>query len=87
MADQTATNNPVHVARWVTILGAVMIVAGFLAVIAPGPAALAATIFFGAMFFVGGVAEVAHAVATRSETGFGWKPTRGLAARKTIRAT
>jgi uncharacterized membrane protein HdeD (DUF308 family) len=79
MADQAATNNPVQAARWVTILGAVMIVAGFLAVIAPGPAALAATIFFGAMFFVGGVAEVAHAVATRSETGFGWKLVSGIA--------
>ena len=79
MADQTATNNSVPIARWVTILGVVMIVAGFLAVIAPGPAALAATIFFGAMFFVGGVAEVAHAVATRNETGFGWKVLSGIA--------
>jgi uncharacterized membrane protein HdeD (DUF308 family) len=79
MVDQTATNNSAHVARWVTILGAVMIVAGFLAVIAPGPAAIAATIFFGAMFFVGGVAEVAHAVATRNETGFGWKLLSGIA--------
>jgi len=79
MADQTATNNSMPVARWVTILGVVMIVAGFLAVIAPGPAALAATIFFGAMFFVGGIAEVAHAVATRNETGFGWKVLSGIA--------
>ena len=79
MADQAATSDSARVARWVTILGVVMIVAGFLAVIAPGPAALAATIFFGAMFFVGGVAEVAHAVATRNETGFGWKLFSGIA--------
>ena len=79
MADQSATADASRVARWVTILGVVMIVAGFLAVLAPGPAALAATIFFGAVFFVGGVAEVAHAVATRGETGFGWKLLSGIA--------
>lgn len=79
MADQAATAERIGVARWVTILGVVMVVAGFIAVIAPGPAALAATIFFGAMFFIGGVAEVAHAVATRAETGFGWKLLSGIA--------
>src|SRR5438477_12948653 len=79
MADQAATADGQRVARWVTILGGVMIVAGFLAVLAPGPAALAATIFFGAMFFVGGVAGVAHAVATRTESGFGWRLSSGLA--------
>jgi uncharacterized membrane protein HdeD (DUF308 family) len=79
MANQAATTDATRVARWVTILGVVMIVAGFLAVLAPGPAALAATIFFGAMFFVGGVAEVAHAVATRTETGFVWKLLSGIA--------
>ena len=79
MANQAATTDATRVGRWVTILGAVMIVAGFLAVLAPGPAALAATIFFGAMFFVGGVAEVAHAVATRTEIGFAWKLLSGIA--------
>ena len=79
MANQAATTDATRVGRWVTILGAVMIVAGFLAVLAPGPAALAATIFFGAMFFVGGVAEVAHAVATRAEIGFAWKLLSGIA--------
>src|SRR5437773_7185763 len=79
MADQAATADGQRVARWVTMLGVVMIAAGVLAVLAPGAAALAATIFFGAMFFVGGVAEVAHAVATRTETGFGWKLLSGIA--------
>ncbi|HEY3178872.1 MAG TPA: HdeD family acid-resistance protein [Casimicrobiaceae bacterium] len=79
MAEQAAGSDSAKIARWVTILGVVMIVAGVLAVIAPGPAALAATLFFGAMFFVGGVAEVAHAVATRSEAGFGWKLLSGIA--------
>jgi uncharacterized membrane protein HdeD (DUF308 family) len=78
MAEQVGTDGQ-RVARWVTILGVIMIIAGFLAVIAPGPAALAATVFFGAMFFVGGVAEVAHAVATRTETGFAWKLLSGVA--------
>ena len=79
MADATTTVDPRRAARWVTILGIVMIVAGFLAVLAPGPAALAATLFFGAMFMVGGVAEIAHAIATRSEDGFGWKLLSGIA--------
>src|SRR5207244_3469606 len=79
MADQAATSDSARVARWVTMLGIVMIVAGFLAVIAPGPARRVSTLFFGAMFLVGGVAEVAHAVATRSETGFGWKLLSGIA--------
>src|SRR5262245_42396868 len=56
-----------------------MIVAGILAVLAPGPAALAATLFFGAMFMIGGVAEIAHAFATRQEEGFGWKLVSGIA--------
>ncbi len=79
MADQAASADGQRVARWVTILGVIMIIAGFLAVLAPGPAALAATIFFGVMFFVGGIAEVAHAVATRAEAGFGWKLLSGIA--------
>jgi uncharacterized membrane protein HdeD (DUF308 family) len=78
MADQP-TADVRSAARWVTILGIVMIVAGFLAVLAPGPAALAATIFLGVMFFIGGVAEVAHAVATREHAGFGWKLLSGIA--------
>ncbi|HEY4138958.1 MAG TPA: HdeD family acid-resistance protein [Casimicrobiaceae bacterium] len=79
MADQAATADATRVARWVTILGVVMIIAGFVAVLAPVPAALAVTIFLGAMFFVGGVAEVAHAVATRTQMGFGWKLLSGIA--------
>jgi uncharacterized membrane protein HdeD (DUF308 family) len=79
MADATAAVDPKRVARWVTILGIVMIVAGFLAVLAPAPAALAVTLFFGAMFIVGGAAEIAHAFATRHEEGFGWKLLAGVA--------
>jgi uncharacterized membrane protein HdeD (DUF308 family) len=79
MADATTAVDPKRTARWVTILGIVMIVAGVLAVMAPGPAALAATLFFGAMFMVGGVAEIAHAFATRHEDGFGWKLVSGIA--------
>jgi uncharacterized membrane protein HdeD (DUF308 family) len=81
MADMSSasTLDPARVARWVTILGVVMIIAGVLAVLAPGPAALAATLFLGAMFLVGGVAEVAHAIATRTEDGFAWKLLSGIA--------
>jgi uncharacterized membrane protein HdeD (DUF308 family) len=81
MADMSSasTVDAARVARWVTILGVVMIIAGVLAVLAPGPAALAATLFLGAMFLVGGVAEVAHAIATRTEDGFAWKVLSGIA--------
>jgi uncharacterized membrane protein HdeD (DUF308 family) len=78
MADTMAAVDSKRTARWVTILGIVMIVAGFLAVLAPGPAALAATLFFGAMFMIGGAAEIAHAFATRKEDGFGWKLVSGI---------
>jgi len=53
MADATTTVGPQRVARWVTVLGVVMIIAGVLAVIAPAPAALATTFFFAVMFLVG----------------------------------
>ena len=79
MADATAAVDPKRAARWVTVLGVVMIVAGILAVIAPAPAALAATLFLGALFMLGGAAEIAHAFATRKEEGFGWKLLSGIA--------
>jgi len=78
MANVTASIDTKRAARWVTILGVVMIIAGFLAVLAPGPAALATTLFFGAIFMIGGAAEIAHAFATRHEQGFGWKLFSGL---------
>jgi uncharacterized membrane protein HdeD (DUF308 family) len=81
MADATTTtaSDSQKAARWILALGIVMIVAGFLAVLAPGPAALAASLFFAAMFIVGGAAEIAYAVATRTQEGFGWKLLSGIA--------
>jgi uncharacterized membrane protein HdeD (DUF308 family) len=79
MVESTATLDPQRASRWVLILGIVMIVAGVLAVFAPAPAALAASLFFAAMFVVGGAAEIAHAVATRTHDGFGWKLLSGIA--------
>ena len=73
MTDATTATAPQRAARWVMVLGVVMIVAGVLAVFAPGPAALATSFFFAAMFIVGGAAEIAHAMATRTQDGFGWK--------------
>ncbi len=79
MAQTTAGIDRQSASRWVLVLGIVMIVAGVLAVLAPGPAALATSLFFAAMFIVGGVAEIAHAIATRSHEGFGWKLLSGVA--------
>ena len=79
MADAATAVEPQRVARWVTALGVVMIIAGVLAVLAPGPAALATSLFFAAMFLVGGGAEIAHAIATRTHEGFGWKLLSGIA--------
>lgn len=79
MAESTGTLDPQRASRWVMVLGIVMIVAGFLAVLAPGPAALATSLFFAAMFILGGAAEIAHAVATRTHDGFAWKLLSGIA--------
>ena len=79
MADQAASPDHRRIARWVTIMGVIMIIAGFLAVVAPGAAALAAAVFFAVMFLIGGVAEIAEAIATRQHAGFGWKLVSGIA--------
>jgi uncharacterized membrane protein HdeD (DUF308 family) len=79
MTDATTATTPQRAARWVMVLGVVMIVAGVLAVFAPGPAALATSLFFAVMFIVGGAAEIAHAIATRTQDGFGWKLVSGIA--------
>ena len=79
MAETTATLDPQRASRWVLILGIVMIIAGVLAVFAPGPAALATSLFLAAMFILGGAAQIAHAVATRTHDGFGWKLLSGVA--------
>jgi len=79
MAETTAALDPQRASRWVMILGIVMIIAGVLAVFAPAPAALATSLFFAAMFILGGAAQIAHAVATRTHDGFGWKLLSGIA--------
>lgn len=79
MAETSAALDPQRASRWVMILGIVMIIAGVLAVFAPAPAALAASLFFAAMFIVGGAAEIAHAIATRTHDGFAWKLLSGIA--------
>ena len=79
MAETTAALDPQRASRWVMILGIVMIIAGVLAVFAPAPAALATSLFFAAMFILGGAAQIAHAVATRTHDGFAWKLLSGIA--------
>ena len=79
MAETTAAVDQQRASRWVLILGIVMIIAGVLAVFAPGPAALATSLFLAAMFMLGGAAEIAHAIATRTQEGFGWKLLSGVA--------
>ena len=79
MAETTAVLDTQRASRWVTILGVVMIIAGVLAVLAPGPAALATSLFFAATFIIGGAAEIAHAIATRAQDGFVWKLLSGIA--------
>jgi uncharacterized membrane protein HdeD (DUF308 family) len=81
MQDENAAKGEAarRAAPWVTVFGVVMIAAGVLAVLAPAPAALAATVFFGVTFIVAGAAEIAHAFATRVEGGVGWKLLSGVA--------
>lgn len=63
---------------WQISCGVLLIVLGFLAVLMPAVAALATAIVFAWLLILSGGFEVAHAIQTRAERGFGWKLTSGL---------
>jgi uncharacterized membrane protein HdeD (DUF308 family) len=60
------------------VWGVLLIVAGVLAVLMPGIAALATALVFGWLLVLSGVFEIVYAFQTRGHEGFGWKLASGI---------
>jgi uncharacterized membrane protein HdeD (DUF308 family) len=60
-------------AGWHTAWGVLLIASGLLAVAMPFIAAFATALLLAWLLIVGGIAEMAYAIQTRHERGFGWK--------------
>ncbi len=69
---------PASASGWQVAWGVLLIVSGALALVMPGVAAFATALLFAWLLVVGGVSELAYAVQTRSQPGFGWKLASGL---------
>ncbi len=65
-------------AGWQVVWGVLLILAGVLAVLMPGIAALATALIFAWLLVFGGAFEIVYAVQTRSRDGFGWKLASGI---------
>jgi uncharacterized membrane protein HdeD (DUF308 family) len=63
---------------WQIAWGVLLIIAGVLAVLMPGIAALATALVFGWVLLCAGGFEIAYAIQTRASKGFGWKLASGL---------
>ncbi|HEY8328608.1 MAG TPA: HdeD family acid-resistance protein [Rhodanobacter sp.] len=63
---------------WLIVWGALLIIAGVLALLMPAIAALATALYFGWLLILGGVFEIAYAIHTRTFRGFGWRLLSGL---------
>ena len=63
---------------WKIVWGVLLIIAGILAVLMPGVAALATALVFGWLLVLGGGFEIVYAIQTRHNQGFGWKLASGI---------
>lgn len=63
---------------WQVAWGVLLIIAGILAILMPGIAALATALFLSWLLIFGGVFELAYAIQTRATGGFGWKLASGI---------
>jgi uncharacterized membrane protein HdeD (DUF308 family) len=63
---------------WDVVWGILLVIAGFLAVMMPGVAALATTVVFAWVLLLAGVLEIGYSLHMRQETGFGWKLFSGI---------
>ncbi len=63
---------------WQIAWGVLLIVAGILAVLMPGIAALATVLVFAWLLIFSGGCEIAYAIQTRHRGGFGWKLISGI---------
>lgn len=63
---------------WQIAWGVLLTLSGVLAVLMPGVAALATALIFAWLLVIAGAAEIAYAIHTRGNGGFGWKLTSGI---------
>jgi uncharacterized membrane protein HdeD (DUF308 family) len=82
MADTTFLDAGRHTGLpgrgWQIAWGALLLIAGVLALMMPAVAALATALFLAWLLMLGGVFEIGYAVQTRSRPGFGWKLASGV---------
>ncbi len=64
---------------WVIAWGAMLIVAGIIAIFAPGAAALAAALLLGWVIVFAGAVQLVSAIQQRAHEGFAWKLISALA--------
>jgi uncharacterized membrane protein HdeD (DUF308 family) len=64
---------------WVIVWGVSLIVAGFVAIVEPGIAAVATTLLLAWLFVFAGVVGLVYAYQQRAHDGFAWKLISGLA--------
>jgi uncharacterized membrane protein HdeD (DUF308 family) len=68
------TNADMHKAGgWVIVWGVLLIIAGIVAIVAPGAAALATALLLAWLFVFAGVVELVSAFQQRAHDGFAWK--------------
>jgi uncharacterized membrane protein HdeD (DUF308 family) len=75
--DHSATT-PAAGSGWQVLWGILLIVAGILAVMMPGVAALATVLVFGWLLVFSGIFEIAYSFQSRGQGGFGWKLASGI---------
>ena len=64
---------------WVIVWGVLLIVAGIVAIVEPGVAAVATTLLIAWLFVFAGVVELVYAFQQRAHDGFAWKLIAGVA--------
>ena len=72
MAD-TATPDVRPSGNWVIVWGVLLIITGFLAIMQPAIAALAAELLLAWLFVFAGVVQIVYAIHERGKDGFGLK--------------
>lgn len=73
-----AGSRPASGHGWQVAWGVLLIIAGILAVLMPGIAALATALVFGWVLLFAGGFEIAYAFQTSHRAGFGWKLAAGV---------
>jgi len=70
--------HPAPASGWQVAWGILLIISGFLAMLMPGVAALTTALLFAWLLIIGGGCELAYAIQTRGQKGFGWKLASGI---------